>query len=137
MNSRVTASCRCGAVRFKSQNPPILQLFCHCKDCQESTGDPFAKTAFFKATQYAVSGFVTVRAFKVESGNRTTRESCTSCGSLMFDRSDGFPTLIGKVADRISAPFVSEPTCHVWTRTKQPGVTIPDNARQYTENVTP
>ena len=137
MNSRVTASCRCGAVRFASQNPPILQLFCHCKDCQESTGGPFAKTAFFKATQCAVSGSVAVRAFKAESGSRTTRESCTSCGTLMFDRSDGFPALIGVVADRISAPFVFEPTCHVWTRSKQPDVTIPDNARQYAENVTP
>lgn len=136
MNSQITASCQCGAVQFQSAAHPIMQLFCHCKDCQESTGSPFAKTAFFKSRHCEISGSLSVREFKAESGNRTTRESCASCGSVMFDRSEGFPSLIGVMAERISAPFVFEPGCHVWTRSKQPHVEIPDNARPYPENIT-
>lgn len=136
MNSQITASCRCGAVQFKSQRPPVLQLLCHCTHCQTSTAGPFAKTAFFTAEHAEVSGALVVRAFKAKSGNRTTRESCANCGFLMFDRSEGSPALIGVMAKRISGPFVFEPECHVWTQSKQPCVTIPDDARQYAENVT-
>jgi hypothetical protein len=137
MNSQITANCRCGAVQFRSQSSPVLQLFCHCKNCQESAGSPFVRIAFFKAKQSEVCGPLAVRAFEAESGNRTTREWCANCGSLMFDRSEGFPALIGVVAKRISVPFVFEPTCHVWTKSKQSYVTIPGDARQYTENATP
>jgi hypothetical protein len=55
----------------------------------------------------------------------------------MFDRSDGFPALIGVMAARISVPFVFEPQCHAWTKSRQSYVTIPDDARQYAENFTP
>jgi hypothetical protein len=136
MNSPITANCRCAAVQFKSQRPPILQVFCHCKNCQESTGSPFVRIAFFEAKHSEVAGSLVGRAFKAESGNGTTRESCANCGSLMFDRSDGFPALIGVMAARISEPFVFEPACHVWTKSRQPYVTIPDDARQYAENFT-
>ena len=137
MNSPIIANCSCGAVQFESERPPVLKLFCHCKDCQESTGAPFARTAFYKAKHSEIYGPLTVRAFKAQSGNRTTRESCANCGSLMFDRSQGFPALIGVMAERISVPFVFEPACHVWTKSKQSHVTIPDDARQYAENLTP
>jgi hypothetical protein len=132
MNSPITAQCRCGAVRFTSQRPPILQRYCHCTNCQESTGRPFARTALFKAQHSAVSGPLAVRAY-----NRTTWESCADCGSLMFDRSAGFPALIGVVAERISAPFVFEPAGHDWTSSTQSNVTILDDARRYAETVAP
>jgi hypothetical protein len=132
MNRQITARCRCGAVQFTSQRPPILQLSCHCKDCQESTRGPAATTAFFKAKYSAVSGPLAARAF-----NRTTRESCADCGSLMFDRSGGFPALIGVIAERISLPFVFQPECPVETRSQRPDAAISDDACEEAENVTP
>ena len=136
MNNQLSASCQCGAVQFQSSTNPILQLVCHCNDCREATGSPFAKTVFFKSKHCESSGPLSVREFKAESGKRTTRESCASCGSVMFDRSEGFPSLVGVMAERINAPFVFEPVCHVWTRSKQPQIDIPDNVRQYPENIT-
>ena len=137
MNNEITATCQCGAVRFRSQHQPVLQLFCHCKDCQVSTSGAFAKTAFFKLKYTEVSGRLAVRTFKAVSGNKTTRESCANCGSLMFDRSEGFASLIGVMAERINEAFVFEPACHVWTKSKQSHVTIPDDVKQYVENITP
>ena len=121
MTSKITGFCRCGAVQFQSVSHPILQLFCHCKDCQESTGSPYAKIAFFKSKQSEISGRLSVCTFTAESGNKTSRESCANCGSLMFDKSEGFPSLVG--------------LCHVWTRSKQPQIEIPADIRQYVENI--
>lgn len=135
MTSKITGFCRCGAVQFQSVSHPILQLFCHCKDCQESTGSPYAKIAFFKSKQSEISGRLSVCTFTAESGNKTSRESCANCGSLMFDKSEGFPSLVGIMAERIVAPFIFEPLCHVWTRSKQPQIEIPIDIRQYVENI--
>jgi len=131
----ITARCGCGAVRFTSEAGPVAQVVCHCTDCQEATGAACARIAFFKQKASRVTGDVTVRGFTAGSGKRTARESCTRCGTLMFDRSDGFPALVGVMAERLDAPFRFEPACHVWTRSKRPDVVISDGLPQHAENL--
>ena len=36
----------------------------------------------------------------------------------MFDRTQGFPQIIGVVAERIGPPFTFQPRCHVWLESK-------------------
>lgn len=39
---------------------------------------------------------------------------------MVFDRSDGFPDLIGVLADRIDPPFTPTPTAQIWTDSRLP-----------------
>ena len=130
------ARCECGAVLFESPKPPLMQLVCHCTDCQDALSAAHANAAFFGIDGAVVTGDLAAREFTAASGNRTTREACARCGSVMFDRSEGFPTLIGVMAERLASPFEFEPSCHVWTRSKRPGISIPDSLPSYSENIT-
>ena len=63
-------------------------------------------------------GSTTTREFKADSGTNTSRESCASCNQLMFDRTQGFPQIIGVVADRIEPPYSFQARCHVWLESR-------------------
>ena len=68
------AHCRCGAFRFESASPPILQLVCHCSQCREVSGRPFSNFSFFKVRDTQTSGAHRTVAFTAASGARTVRE---------------------------------------------------------------
>ncbi len=135
MITEIHATCGCGAVRFRSATAPVVQMMCHCKDCQTATGKHHAKAAFFRTRHCDVSGDLRELAFTAKSGSRTTREACAACGTLMFDRSEGFASLIGVMAERIASPFVFEPACHVWIDSRHPDDAIDDALPRYGGNM--
>lgn len=34
----LTGGCACGAIRYKCSEKPIVELICHCRDCQRASG---------------------------------------------------------------------------------------------------
>ncbi len=126
-----TAACSCGAFTFRSSGRPLLQLVCHCTQCREVAGTPSTALVFFKAETCETSGATRTHRFTADSGHATTRETCAACGEMVLDRTEGFPHLLGVVAERLRAPFSFEPRCHVWTRNKLPEAEIPAGMRAY------
>jgi hypothetical protein len=125
------ASCSCGKVSFKSTENPVIQLCCHCSDCQDALRSEYATIAFFRMDSTEVFGILEEKEYRADSGSRTVREFCSSCGAVMFDKSEGFPKLIGVMTQQMSAPFEATPKCHVWVKNKSPNVYIPSDMRQY------
>ena len=39
---RLAGGCLCGAVRYRSQAEPVMQVICHCKTCQKNSGSAFS-----------------------------------------------------------------------------------------------
>ena len=128
-------SCKCGNVEIIIRGKPVVELCCHCEDCRASTGKPFTNLAFFKLEHLAIAGRVSAKEFVADSGNKTRRESCKSCGVMLFDKSDGFPTLVGLMVDNIDYPFEFTPSCHVWTSSKLPAVNIPTGIKCYEKGI--
>ena len=85
----------------------------------------------FKVAESEVSGPTTVRDFVADSGVKTVRESCSSCGALVLDRTEGFPQIVGIVAERIQPPYVFQPRCHVWLESKVAEVAIPEGVKAF------
>jgi hypothetical protein len=131
----INASCACGQVQFKSKDDPVIQLCCHCTDCQDALNREYAAIAFFKTKSSDVSGPIDQSNYSAESGNSTVREFCSECGTVMFDKSEGFPGLIGVMTQQINAPFEENPSCHVWVRSKLPSVSIPDGMRTHDKGI--
>ena len=127
----ILGSCDCGKLSFSASTPPVVQAICHCTDCRTATGDPFTITAFFRVDSVAFEGEIEVHRFVASSGTATTRESCSICKSVVVDRSNGVPDLVGVVARYIEPPFRPDPVCHMWVRSKAPTVTIDDNLKQF------
>lgn len=135
MSKRIEAKCLCGLVRFESAAAPVVQLVCHCSDCRQATGNEYSTLAFFESATVAIQGECAERAFQANSGAATKRLSCKACDTLMFDRSEGFPTLVGVFVERIEAPFVPEPACQLWTNSRVCVATSFANLPAYPENI--
>lgn len=131
----VSGSCNCGQLSFTSSKLPAMQAICHCTDCRAATGDLFTIAAFFRSDSITFSGDTESKKFTSGSGASTTRESCPGCKSVMIDRSDGVPHLIGVVTRYIAPPFQAEPVCHMWLRSKASDVTINDGLTQHQERI--
>lgn len=135
MNTKTTARCGCGEVRFESEEGPLLQLICHCADCREASKEDFTTLAFFLASSTQITGALSTLEFNAACGSRTTREACSKCGSLLFDRSARFPTLVGVNVQNIDPPFKAEPSCHVWVKSRVSAVRLSDGLVQHAEDL--
>jgi hypothetical protein len=70
--------CRCGAVRFTAEGPPLWVAFCHCASCRRATGAPVAAYAGFPAASVRITG-ETLASFASSPGVR--RGFCRRCGT--------------------------------------------------------
>lgn len=124
MNNLITGECGCGSVTFEANEKPLVELLCHCNNCQQATGKAFVGIAFFKMTAVTVDGELASQRYIADTGKNTSREFCSRCKQAMFDKSDGFPTLLGVMAEPINTPFKFAPSCHVWVESKQADVDL-------------
>jgi hypothetical protein len=135
MNANVEAQCSCGNFRFKSPREPILQLTCHCQQCRQVSGAPFTNFAFFKLAETNLEGKTVVHPFVADSGTKTVRETCAICGDPLLDRTEGFPQIVGVVAERIQPPYQFQARCHVWVESKSAEVAIPEGVKAFPRNM--
>jgi hypothetical protein len=45
----IEAQCRCGAIELKIAGEPVVQLYCHCDDCQSALGAAYVPAAVYPA----------------------------------------------------------------------------------------
>ena len=130
MYNLIKGSCSCGNVVFSSTEAPVIQFFCHCKDCQIATGALYARTVIFNAASVKTKGDVARRVFTAESGATTFRNACKTCGNVMFDISEQYPHLIGVMAEHIDAPFQFSPSHHIWVQSRNENMVLDDGLPQ-------
>ena len=135
MVTPVEAKCTCGEFRFKSQGEPIIQLTCHCSQCRQVSKAPSSNFAFFKLAECEIQGKTVIHSFTADSGTKTLRESCATCGEMLLDRTEGYPQIIGVVADRIQPPYEFQARCHVWVESKCAEVTVPEGVKAFARNM--
>ncbi len=128
---KFNAQCQCGQLKFESDSEPVLELCCHCRDCQDALQADFANIAFFKMAETVVTGEFSEKVYLAESGNETCRQYCDHCSTIVFDRSEGFPHLLGVMSSQLQQPFESKPSCHVYVRDKKAETDIPADIKQY------
>ena len=86
MNKR-QGGCRCGDIRYETSGEPQVVYYCHCRDCQRSTGSAFHVGLVMKQDQVAMlSGKPKGHTTTSDSGHEMTREFCSNCGSPLFTR---------------------------------------------------
>jgi hypothetical protein len=74
------AQCRCGNIELKITGEPVIQLYCHCDDCQAAHGAAYAPAAIFPSPAVTV-----VRGEPSSMVLKTTpRMRCGACGTYLF-----------------------------------------------------
>lgn len=76
----IELQCRCSAVGLRVSGAPLLQLYCHCDDCQAAHGAAYVPAAIYPAQSVAIA-----RGAPVATVVRTIeRMRCPACGTHLF-----------------------------------------------------
>ena len=120
-----TGGCQCGKIRYEISEAPQLVYTCHCTVCQRLTSSAFSMGLVVAETAFRLSGSEPRPLQRTaDSGRVNTRLVCPECGSWVCGmRRDG---VIRVRAGTLDDTSWLRPTRHIWTRSKQPWITLPE-----------
>ncbi len=110
--------CRCGALRYRISEPPVLGTACHCTGCQRMTSSAFSIALTLPGT-----GFEIIAGEPVLGGLKKPEirhHHCPSCLSWVFTRADVHELAHHVRATTLDDPSWFVPLLEVWTSEKLP-----------------
>ncbi len=125
---KMQGGCHCGAVRYEVSGAPFDADFCHCRDCQRTTGAPVAAWMDFKKEQ------VRWRAgepSEYASSEHIRRGFCPSCGSSLSYRSTQCPDYLTLSIASLDDPDLCRPNYHIHTDSQLSWLCIDDDCKRY------
>lgn len=129
--SELTGGCACGAVRYRMRTPPMIVHCCHCLDCQRQTGSAFVLNALIEADRVEVQGATAVSRMPTDSGRPHEVIRCAACGTALWSEYGAGPILRFMRVGTLDEPSALPPDVHIYTRTKQPWVRLPEGAKVF------
>src|SRR2546425_7341244 len=120
--SPITGRCLCGRVTYSADADPVVQVVCHCTDCQRQTGGPFTVVVGVPRAAFTVEGD-TLASFTTigeDHGGQTERNFCSACGAPVFSVASVLPDLALIKAGSLDDASWLEPTMEFWTSSAQP-----------------
>ena len=131
MTTRHEGGCHCGAVRYAFSEAPEFTFYCHCNDCQKTTGSPFSIELMLRDETFSVTGELDNYVVEGDSGKPVTRSFCAKCGSGVYLECAADPGYVFvKVGTLDDAGWV-EPQMHIYTASKQPWLKLADDLPAY------
>jgi len=124
--NRYEGGCHCGAVRYVCSTSPKFTFFCHCVDCQQTTGSPFSVELMVESESFEFSGDIHSYTVAGDSGQPVHRRFCPNCGSGLFLEGDADPGWIFLKAGTLDDGSWVQPDMHIYTSAKQPWVVLTD-----------
>lgn len=117
---KLTGNCLCGQVNYEADGEIAMQGNCHCTDCQQTSGSPFATLLFVKDEDIKITGETKRFEHKVDSGNALVKEFCPNCGSQMFGLNLGRPGMTAIKAGTVNEKEHVQPQFNVYASSKIP-----------------
>lgn len=125
-NTRRPGACACGDVRFELIGDPMIVHACHCRDCQDLSGEPFVVNAWIEADRLGlIAGRLKTATLSGGSGRRHEVASCERCGTAVWSRYEAAPgdTVFVRVTQLVR-PEECPPQVNIFTRSKRPWVEL-------------
>jgi hypothetical protein len=120
--------CACGAVRYRMTSKPMFVHCCHCTDCQRQTGSAFVLNALIEADRVEIlQGAPKPSRMPTDSGNRHDIHRCPDCGTALWS-TYGVEFIRFVRVGTLDNPKAMPPDVHIYTRSKQPWVMLPQGA---------
>lgn len=133
-----TGGCRCGACRYVLDFPALPASYaCHCLDCQTMTGSAFSLHATLPVSRFALEGSTEGWSRINGEGTRSTHHVCATCRSRIHSTNEGRPDLVILRTGTLDASDDVVPVVHMWTRSKQRWIALPENSESYAEAIPP
>ncbi|KMS59595.1 aldehyde-activating protein [Novosphingobium barchaimii LL02] len=125
--------CSCGEVRYRLLGAPIVVHCCHCRACQRESGASFALNAVIEAHRVeTLSGAPECVDTPSESGKGQAILRCRSCRVALWSHYGGpGPAASFVRVGTLDDPDACPPDVHVFARSRQKWVKIPEGAESY------
>jgi len=132
MSKKLEGGCACGKVRYRMTSDPMFVHCCHCTECQRNSGSAFALNAMIEADRVEqLSGEVEQIDTPTPSGKGQKIFRCPDCKVAVWSN-----YAVAKINDRMRFVRVGtlddatavKPDIHIFARSKQPWVGLPDDA---------
>ena len=134
--ARIEGGCLCGAVRYRTDAEPVMQVICHCKTCQRNSGSALSMNVAVPQDSLHVEGSA-LRCYDDRSGasgQAFHRHYCGTCGSHVYSHGAAYGSLAFIKAGTLALATWLAPSLHIWCAEKLPWVTIPQDATQFPGN---
>jgi hypothetical protein len=119
--------CACGAVRYRLHGEPMFVHCCHCLDCQRQTGSAFVLNALIETDRIELlQGAPHAIAVPTDSGRPHRIFRCPKCQTALWSEYGGVAGLRFARVGTLDEPSSVAPTVHIYARSKQPWVRLPD-----------
>ena len=122
--ARSSAQCKCSSVQVLVSDEPVVQLVCHCHDCQQFTGLDFVEAAFFCKEHCSVNGETLTESVQGGSGEEKINHYCASCKEPVYAEITVLNGAVAVLARRLSN-FDFEPRSQVWLSHRAEGIELP------------
>ena len=120
--------CHCGAMRYEVTGKPFDADYCHCRDCQRTTGAPVGVWADFKAEQIQwLSGELKEYA----SSEKVRRGFCPHCGTSISYCNIDYPEYFTVSIASLDDPNAIAPNYHIHTNSQLKWLNIVDECVKY------
>ena len=131
--------CRCGAVRYELEAADLpLTYACHCIDCQTWSGSAFALHAIVAEDALTISD--SGHAFRLPEGQEAMPSEhigCAACLTRIANRNPALPGFLVLRVGTLDRSSEVAPALHIWTRQKQPWLTIEEDTPGFEVSPTP
>jgi hypothetical protein len=122
---RFTGGCLCGAVRYEATGEPTFMGLCFCADCRKASGSGFIPFIGFPAAALRFTGKTLMYTSKAAAGGDAVRNSCPTCGGLVFGGIVGTDDSHTIYAGSLDDPSVFKPTMAIFARSRPDWVAVP------------
>jgi hypothetical protein len=97
---------------------------CHCKDCQLSSGAPFASGVIVATTDLEIIGTPKSYAVRASSGGLATRSFCPNCGTPLFTHSEAYSQVTSIRFSTLDDASDFRPTLDIYSASAQKWVCL-------------
>ena len=134
MKDTMTGGCQCGAVRYEILEAPTSCGFCHCRDCQRSTGSGHAPFMLLNRDSLRVDGKTNCYQSENNNGGVTIRHFCAVCGSRLFAEIGESPMIYSLYAGTLDDPNRFIPTIAIYVSRRTDWDQAFENLKEYSES---
>jgi len=131
----LTGSCKCGKLRFRMDDAPIVTLCCHCRLCQKVSGSAFRISAMIETDR------LTILAGEPQPFQGADSHKVLQCPACRFNLWAHNPAL-GDAIAFVGVGMLDHgerlpPDVHYFTRSKHPWVTLSPDVPAFEERGDP
>lgn len=125
-------ACLCQGVRFSITGPLAPIQVCHCAQCRQAQGGPFATNIPVETSALTFhAGQTLLQSYESSPGKE--RVFCKVCGSPVFSRRASLPGVVRIRAGLLQEPVATRLAFHAFTASKASWWPIADALPQHPE----